>query len=322
MSVTVANLSGGAAFVAFNSKNIQFESDCSLEMTPTTAILSSALYGKFDEVPTDLLVKFTGTPRYYDTAAVSTMFPYTGSFPAPGTFYGGGNVAASINSINGDQFVLNNAIVGKMPDLILGAEKVILGPLEIWGLIQSGKNPTDSAAYYTYNAAGGSYAFSYPTVPGTAAIGQQEYTAALGTVSGLTSFQAQETWTISHELEWAPVRVQGRTRAFRLLSYRAMARCKPADATMSAILNCLGAQGANAAPGTRLSLLARAANGGASFPSLSITGTGSVSVTLGNAALKTAGFHFGSKPLRQGEIGFVTTADLSSGSPASPLTLA
>jgi len=55
---------------------------------------------------------------------------------------------------------------------------------------------------------------------------------------------------------------------------------------------------------------------------LSITGTSNVSVTLGDAALKTAGFQFGSKPLRQGEIGFVTTADLSSGSPVAPLTLA
>jgi hypothetical protein len=322
MSVTVANLSGGAAFVSLNSKNIQFESDCSLEMVPTTSVLSSALYGKFDEIPTDLLIKFSGTPRYYDTAAISTVFPYTGIFPAPGTFYGGGNVAAGINSINGDQFILNNAMVGKMPELILGVEKVILGPMEIWGLIQSGQNPTNANAYYTYNAAGGSYSFAYPTVAGTALIGQQEYTAAFGTVSGLTSFQAQETWTISHELEWSPVLIQGRTRAFRLLSYRALAKCKPADATMTALLTALGLQGANATPGTRLSQLAKAANGGASFPSLAITGTSNISVTLGNAALKSAGFQFGSKPLRQGEIGFVSTADLSSGAPAAPLTLA
>jgi hypothetical protein len=322
MSVTVASLSGGAAFVAMNSKNIQFESDCSLEMVPTTSALSSALYGKFDEIPTDLLIKFSGTPRYYDTAAITTMFPYTGSFPVPGTFYGGGNVAASINSINGDQFILNNAIVGKMPDLVLGMERVILGPMEIWGLIQSGQNPSNSAAYYTYNAAGGSYSFANPSVPGTAVIGQQEYTAIFGSVSGLTSFQAQETWTISHELEWSPVPIQGRTRAFRLLSYRALAKCKPADATMAALLTCLGLQGASATPGTRLSQLAKAANGGASFPSLAITGVSNISVTLGNAALKTAGFQFGSKPLRQGEIGFVTTADLSSGTPAVPLTLA
>jgi hypothetical protein len=322
MSVTVANLSGGAAFVNFNSQNIQFESDCSLEMAPATSILSSALYGKFDEIPTDLVIKFSGTPRYYDTAAVATMFPYTGTFPAPGTFYGGGNTACQINSINGDQFILNNAMVGKMPELILGVEKVILGPMGIWGLVQSGQNPTATGAYYTYNAAGGSYSFTHPSVPGTAQIGQQEYSAALGSVSGLTAFQAQETWTISHELEWAPVQVQGRTRAFRLLGYRALAKCKPADATMAALLACLSLQGASATSGTRLSQLARAANGGASFPSLAITGAGGVTVTLGNAALKTAGFQFGSKPLRQGEIGFVTTADLSSGSPVAPLTLA
>jgi hypothetical protein len=305
-----------------NSKNIQFESDCSLEMAPTTSVLSSALYGKFDEIPTDLIIKFRGTPRYYDPAAVATIFPYTGAFPVPGTFYGGGNSPASINSINGDQFILNNAIVGKMPDLVLGMEKVILGPMEIWGLIQSGQNPANSTAYYTYNAAGGTYTFGYPVVPGTAVIGQQEYTAAFGTVTGLASFQAQETWTISHELEWSPVLIQGRTRAFRLLSYRALAKCRPADATMGALLAAFGLQGSAATSGARFSQLAKAANGGASFPALAITGAGSISVTLGNAALKTAGFQFGSKPLRQGEIGFVSTADLTAGTPAAPLTLA
>src|SRR5665213_676915 len=298
MSVTVANLSGGAAFAVLNSKNIQFESDCALEMAPATAVLSSALYGKFDEIPTNLVIKFTGTPRYYDTAAISALFPYTGAFPAVGAFYGGGNSPASINSINGDQIILNNAMVGKMPDLILGVEKVILGPMEIWGLIQSGKDPTDAAAYYTYHPAGGGYTFSYPAVPSTAAIGQQEYTAAFAGVSGLAAFQAQETWIISHELEWAPVSIQGRTRAFRLLSYRALAKCKPADATMAAILAAFTLQGAGAASGTRLSQLAKAAAGGASFPSLTITGVSNITVTLGNAALKTAGFTFGAKPLR------------------------
>ena len=322
MSVNVANLSGGAAFVNFNTRNIQFESDCALEMTPTTAVLSSALYGRFDEIPTDLLIKFSGTPRYYDTGAIGAVFPYTGTYPAIGAFYGGGNAAASINSINGDQFILNNAMVGKMPELMLGMEKVILGPMEIWGLIQSGQDPTSAGAYYTYNAAGGSYSFADPAAAGTALIGQQEYTGVFGTVGGLTRFQAQETWTISHELEWAPVVIQGRTRAFRLLSYRALAKCKPADATMAALLTALGLQGANATPGTRLSQLAKAANGGATFPSLALSGTSSISVTLGNAALKTAGFQFGSKPLRQGEIGFVSTADLSGGAPAAPLTLA
>ena len=74
-------------------------------------------------------------------------------------------------------------------------------------------------------------------------IGQQEYTAVFGSVPGLTRFQAQETWTISHELEWSPVLIQGRTRAFRLLSYRALAKCKPADATMAALLIALAIAG-------------------------------------------------------------------------------
>ena len=49
-----------------------------------------------------------------------------------------------------------------------------------------------------------------------------------------------------------------------------------------------------------------------------------MTVTLGNAALKTAGYIFGGKPLRLGEVGWVSTLSINSGSsPAqAALTLA
>jgi hypothetical protein len=193
--------------------------------------------------------------------------------------------------------------------------------MEIWGIVESGNDPTSAASYWTYNASGGSYTYAAPTTPGTALIGQQEFTGVYGSVSGMTSFQAQETWNISHDLKWDPVLIQGRTRAFRLQSYRAMAKCSPADATMASILTALGLEGSSAVQGTKLSLLAKAANGGASIPTLVITGTGNVSATLNGAALKTAGMKFGGKPLRQGEIGFITTL-AASGALVAPLVLA
>ncbi len=46
-----------------------------------------------------------------------------------------------------------------------------------------------------------------------------------------------------------------------------------------------------------------------------------MTVTLGNAALKTAGYMFGGKPLRIGELGWVSTLNINSGGVPSQAAL-
>ena len=99
----------------------------------------------------------------------------------------------------------------------------------------------------------------------------------------------------------------------KITSYRAMAKCMPAEPTMAQIDAALVAQGANAPHGAKLSSLSA---------DLVIAGSLTVSVTLKNAALKTAGFVFGAKPLRNGEIGFVSTVDTSTGTAVASMVLA
>jgi hypothetical protein len=154
-------------------------------------------------------------------------------------------------------------------------------------------------------------AFSAPAIA-VAKIPRQKYTAAWGSVAGFTSFQAQEEWTITHELKLVPVRIQGRTVDMKITSYRAMAKCMPAEPTMGNVDGALLAQGAAAEHGAKLSTTAA---------DLVITGSQTVSVTVKNAALKTAGFVFGGKALRNGEIGFVSTINVSSGTGTAALVL-
>jgi len=99
----------------------------------------------------------------------------------------------------------------------------------------------------------------------------------------------------------------------KIMSYRCMAKCQPAEPSMANIDAALLAQGAAAAHGAKLSTTAA---------DLVITGAQTVSVTVKNAALKTAGFVFGGKPLRNGEIGFVSTINVSSGTATPALVLA
>jgi hypothetical protein len=89
-----------------------------------------------------------------------------------------------------------------------------------------------------------------------------------------------------------------------------MAKCKPLGPTMAQIDAALYAQGTGAAGGYRLST--NSAN-------LVITGSSNMTVTIGNAALKTAGYVFGGKPLRLGELGWVSTLPIAAGgAPATP----
>jgi hypothetical protein len=314
MSVNRASLLGAPCYAAYNSKNIQFRGDVNLEAPVRWGDVETALYGKVDKIYEDLVLKASATPLYYDTAQISTMFPYLSA--ASGTFYPGGGTSGSatdvpcaFNSVNGDVFTMTSAIVGKMPDFELGV-KPILGSMEFWGVIANSANASSTTAYFSQQT-GQSY--SNPAVPGTAVLGQQEFTAVWGSISGFASFQAQDKWTISHELELEPVIIQERTRAFRLVSYRAMAKCKPLGPTAAQIDAALLAQGSGSFGGMRNS--ANSAN-------LVITGSQSMTVTVGNAGMVSEGFVFASKPLRQGEVGWVSNLITSAGGSPSTAALA
>jgi hypothetical protein len=306
MSVTRSTLVGGPCYAAFNSQNIQFVGDVPVDAPVAWEDVETALYGRIDKIYRDLIVKAKGAPRYYDTAALSTLFPYIAG--VPGTVYPSStDVPCALNSTNGDIVSLTSAIVGKMPDFVLGVGPPVLGEMEFWGVIGNSADPSSSTAYFS-KSTGNSY--SNPAVADTAVIGNQEFTAAWGSVSGLSSFQAQDKWSVSHELELEPVIIQGRTRAFRLVSYRAMAKCKPLGPTMAQIDAALHAQGSGAAGGYR---------GSTNGANLVITGSSNMTITLGNAFMVGEGFVFGSKPLRNGEVGWVSSLNTSSGgSPATP----
>jgi hypothetical protein len=308
MSVTRNQLAGGPAYAAYNGKNIQFTEDSSVETALVTEVIETSLYGAVDEIYKDMIVKAAGRPLFYDTAALSTLFPYTAA--AVGTTYPGGvDLTCAWNSNNGDVVTLTSALIGRMPDLELGVDGPVLGRMEIWGVVGNGLGASSAGSYYTFSSGA---AYANPSVPSTAVLGQQEFTAAWGSVPGFTSFQAQEKWTIRHELKLEPVVIQGRTRAFKLAGYRCMAKCKPLGPTMAQIDAALYAQGAGADGGRRLSTNAS---------NLVISGSGSMTVTLGNAALKSAGYVFGGKPLRTGEMGWVSTLGIAGGGAPSQAAL-
>jgi len=291
MSISRSTLTRGPASASFNSASFSFSGDSKIEIAPVTREVRAALYGKIDETVNDLAVKCTGTPLTW--TSLSVLFPYLA--PAIGQrLYGDTDKPLVWSSNNGDVVTIANAAVTKMPELKLGVERDALGPVEFTGLIVNSGDPESAGSYYSIAT---NQSFTAPTLDVTK-LTRQRYSAAWGSFAGFANFQAQDAWTISHELDLEPVKIQGRTVDMVIAGYRCMAKCKPAEPTMANIDAALLLQGAGAKHGRRLS---------ASSADLVITGQNLVSITLKNAALKSAGFAFGGKPLRNGELGWVST---------------
>lgn len=305
MSIARATLAGGPAHINFNGVDIHLLDDSTLEIAPTFQDSDSSMYGVVDETQEDMIVKATGTPLEY--ANLSVLFPYLS--PTVGQrIFGDADVPLAYKSNNGDLFTLKAAALTKMPSLYLGVDKPLLGPAEWSGVIANSGNPEDASSYYTT-----AVAQAYTPVAVTKAnIKRQRYTAAWSGITGFTSFQAQEGWNIDFELKLEPVPIQANTKDMKILGLRVMAKCKPQGPSIANIDAALKAQGASSPSGRRI---------GAGAADLVITGSG-VSVTLKNAALKTGSFIFGGKPLRNGEYAWVSTIDVSTGTPSAVAVIA
>ncbi len=221
----------------------------------------------------------------------------------------GADVPLVWNAQNGDKITLTAAIISKMPGLFLGMEKPMLGDIEFTGIVGDGMNPEDANSYYTI-ATGQTYT---PVALNVGNAKRQRYTGAWGAITGFTAIQAQAGWSIDWDLELSGVPVQGLDRDFRFLGLRAMAKCIPHGPSLAQIDTNLLMQGSGATEGSRGS--------GGTIGDLVITGSG-VSVTLKKVAMLKAGAEFGGKPLRNGEMGFVTTVDVSTGTPSAVAVLA
>ena len=315
MGILRAAILGGPAYAAYGAGPVKFQLRGSSVVTTAmvTEILRAGLYGAYDEVYKDLVIRATVTPQFYDaTVTAATLFPYISQAAAVvgKSIFGTADVPCKILSVNGDVFEITAAAVGRMPDMTLAVDKPIFGPMEIWGIVGTGKDPQTANSYYTLQSG---QSFAAPSIPNTSFDCQQSWVGVWGAVTGFGAIIAQDGWTITHELELDPVIIQGRTLDIRLGGYRAMARCKPANITAAQIDAALEAQG-SLVHGAHLSTNAN---------DLAITGgiTASV-VTLKAASLKSAGYRFGIHELLQDEIGFVSTLSLASGTPTAAMTLA
>lgn len=312
MSVTRSTLVSGPAKILKSSVTIFTEDDFKIEPKFALQDVRSSVHGRVDATVDDVVYEMNFTPVGI-WAYISALFPYIGSGTA-GTesprgyrIFTDSDVPTVVTSKDGATYTLAASAITKMPDILLGPTKSLFGPATITAVVKNGANPEDADAIMAIGSASYSDATFDPT-----AIKRQRYAAAWSGITGFTSFQAQDFWTIQSELQLAPVQVQGYTRDMRIDSIKFMAKCIPVGPTGAQIEAALKAQGTGATEGRRQS---------AGSADLAITGSG-VSVTIKNAALRQAGYVFGGVPLRNGELGWESTIAFATGVPACQLVLA
>jgi len=226
---------------------------------------------------------------------------------------GAADAPAVIWSPDGRSYCFPRAAVTKHPDLHLGIDKPLFGPVEIACILATGASLGDTGALYTLRASGAAD-------PG----GQQSgtdyqraaWTGVWGTVAGFgggsggVAVEAEEGWVITTQAKYSPLPVQTLVRAYKLDSVSFMAKCRPYGPTHSQIDAAIGVNDGR--------LLGQQFANGTTGADLALSGPNSKAITLKNADAVGAGFEFGGTKLGTGEIGFITTMTFTSGA-AQPL---
>lgn len=309
MAIQRGNLYGGPGKIIVGASTPVWSAD-DIEMTvePSTNDVETSMFGRVDETIHDLLVRVRFTP-FGLWENLTTLIPTFYTNPVIGSrLMGDSDTPLKVWSNNGDLYTVTCAGVTKPPMLYLGPDKPVFGQVEFTGVLGNNKSMDSLDAYYKIQTAQPepTGAFSMTNYK------QQEYSASWGSVTGFTAFEAQDGWQVEIQPRLEPVLVQAHTVDFKLASVTVAAKCKPVGPTAAQIEAAMKYQGSGNKFGHRL--------GSGTVADLTISSAG-VSVVIANAALKTAGFIFGGKPLRNGEVAFVNTVKFTTGTPAAIITI-
>lgn len=296
------------------------EGKITMNLTETTADYAAGQWGHIGEQTVDQIVDMSFRPFDIWTS-LPTLFPaYLGvdtSAIAGGTAaalkVGTRPHAATVASgthckvwtWDGRLYdILRAAIVG-IPSLHLGVGKPLFGDARIVGLPDLSVAMGSSSYLIASNAITESGATDPDITFAMTNFVREAWTGAWGSVTGFTSIQSEEEWTIDTTAQFSPLKVQGRTLSMQFDSIKFIARCRPFGPTHTQIVGAYGAHLQGQRLGSHDLVLTSSAT--------------SRSITLKNAEIKGAGFDFGGTVLGTGEIGFVQEMQFTTGAPTALL---
>lgn len=222
------------------------------------------------------------------------------------------DAALKIWTPDGRLYTFPRSAITKHPDINLGANKPLFGPMQFTNILASSKKLGDAAAFHTVTE-------SAAADPGGAFITTDfergAWYGAWGTVAGFGGdagdpLEGEDGFIISTAVKYSPLPVQKLVRAYKLDEVYFMFKCRPYGPTHTQITTNIGINNGRTL-GTFVPTSAAA--------DLVLTGPNSKTVTLKNADIVGAGFDFGGTKLGSGEIGFVHKVTFTTGAPQPSL---
>lgn len=303
----------GPARIVRSTGTVHVKDPFTVDLVKSTFPIALDGYGKIDDRDEDMLVTCSFTPDgRWDSATRGFLWPYLSSALGSDPFTGS-DVPTVIYDSNDHVHTIIASAVTQMPSITLSSVATMIGQATITGIRGISKAWTDANSIYTAAATGGAGQFK-DTGFSPSMIKTLDYTGVWGSVTGFSSIKTESGWTIDFEtgIEFIKVDEVGTCKA-TLTNVAVMAKCTPLGISYANVLSALDFQESSSARGR---------SGGTAY-NLVITGAGSGAVvTIPNAKLVRAGYRFGSRVLRDGELGWVARRGFTSGAADDICTLA
>lgn len=312
MSVSRTYLTRSPGKITFGGQTFYLRDNIKVTPEPKWEAIMSSLHGRVNYTKSDLVVKITA-PVFgeYNTSKAAVMYPSAFTTPTPGASLCS-DAALVVQAKNDDRITFHNAFVSGVPNIYLGIDKDLwASDIEFTALIKGGANSEDAAAYWTRDT--NSY-----TDTGFALTNfkRQRYSLAWGSIANWTSFELHEgvNLGIDIDVQYDISANHGTVNAY-VGENGLIARCSGIPLNSLANLDTLARDQGNAlgSIGT--------GTAGTHSADLVITGSG-VSITLKNAFMEKRFENFGIKPLRMGEVGWISTSGFTTGTRAAEIVIA
>lgn len=304
--ITRANLIHGPARLVRGAGSVHTKESFPVNLQKSTFPIAVQGRGTVANRVSDLIVSASFVPDgRWTSAARAFLWPHLNpTFGAD--IFGTSDTPTVIHDVNSHLHTIIASAVTQMPSLRLSSRETMIGSATITGIRGTGLAWNSLDSWYTYAASGGTFTDS---AFDPATIKTQPYTGAWSGVSGFTSIDTVDGWTVDFPMDLSFITTdEGGTTKASLNSVGCLARCTPASLSPADILAAYDD-----------------ANMGASVHQgdLAITGAdGTTIITLKNAGLVQAGFQFGTSVVRDGELGWLAVATFTSGAHGAIATFA
>jgi hypothetical protein len=319
MAIDRTTLIRGPAIITWNTYEYYSKDDIVVKFGMSTFDVNTSAMGKVDERLDDRMIEVSFTPvGEWEAASKVGLFP-GGSAAAGSSWFGASDLPLVITCIDGTRkLTLHNAQITKIPSLLFGATKTLIGPVTFRAINVNNVEWSNAAAVCT-EAAGTGSASSFTNFSAIAVL-TQGYTAAWGAITGFTALNSVDGFQADFDLSLVPVTVD----SIGLVDYTfdkldLTLKCQPIGPTtaqMIAALEAGGMQGTGAARGK--SLNATPVDHNFVISSATVTPF----FTARNMSLVSADINYGTQSLRHGECVWKSIRKFTTGTLDAVFTIA